>query len=256
MLLAPTLSGLRQRLLRESRIEQSGEGCSERITGLSRSRSRPGRSATAFLVINPWRIVSSRICSRLFCDTKFSLAAEIPVLATSSHKSFSRVLLQQCLRIGHSHDLFRRNPLPGSFDSTDVEHRKHRRGCRVSHAVSTLGNAFRKDRLQALKDSPTINIRAGVSCLPTLGLQHHASASMALRLGLGPIRRFKSSGEGKGRFWSSYAETATLPLMQRKARSTAALLSNAARVAAGRAGELVMGRIIFRWFSMTTAPCF
>ena len=63
------------------------------------------------------------------------------------------------------------------------------------------------------------------------------------------------SGDGSGRASSSNAETATLPLMQRKASSTIWVLRRAATAAGETSGAPSKGRIMLRWFSTTTRPC-
>ena len=64
-----------------------------------------------------------------------------------------------------------------------------------------------------------------------------------------------ASGGGSGSDSNSYADTATLPLMQRNSRSTTALFNSAATAAGDTLGVPATGLIILRWFSMTTAPC-
>src|SRR5207248_11158441 len=51
------------------------------------------------------------------------------------------------------------------------------------------------------------------------------------------------------------AETATLPLRHRKALSTTSVLRNVESTFGGIAGAPLIGRIMFKWFSITTAPC-
>jgi hypothetical protein len=93
-----------------------------------------------------------------------------------------------------------------------------------------------------------------------VGLSRYNSCTVrSMTFGSAPCRtsratRSMASGGGKGSASSSYADTATLPLIHRKSWSTVGVFRKAASAAAGSKGVPLTGRIMLRWFSTTTPP--